>query len=161
MPRFPATDIMPLVLANALRLEKGHVIIGLDTEQIVNLLDLGMGFMWSREKKGYQTIGVAALRQMENQPGRTKLIGFKMNPGQKKPDDGAIVVDTDIRGWVTGCRSSRLLGETIGLALVEASLAKPGTQIHIFHAGMNRDERLTATVVAPHFYDPEGKRLRM
>ena len=96
-----------------------------------------MGFMWAREKKGYQTIGVPALRQMENQPGRTKLIGFKMDPGQGKPDDGAVVVDTEIRGRVTGCRTSRLIGDTIGLALVEASLAKPGTQINIFQAGMD------------------------
>jgi len=144
---------------NVLRLEKGHLIIGIDTELRVNLNDLGMGFLWDRNKKT-NTIGVPALRQTENQPGRMKLVGFKTENPDETPPDGAIIVEKDIRGHVTSSRFSHILNASIGLALVEGSMARIGGGLKIFKPDMNR-KFITATIVKPPFYDSEGNRLRM
>ncbi len=136
---------------NVLRLERGHIIIGEDTELRTTLLDLGLGFLWDRNKKGFKTVGVAALHQTENQPDRMKLIGFKMNDPSQTPPGGAIIVDTQVRGYVTSVRYSQALKQSIGLALVEAPLARDGTLLEIFIGGPDR-RRLGAKVQRGPFY---------
>jgi sarcosine oxidase subunit alpha len=145
---------------NVLRLEKGHVIIGVESEIRTTLHDLGMGFLWCRDKPEAKTVGAVALRFTERQEGRMKLVGFKMDDPGRTPKDGSLVVDDTIRGYVCTARTSNTLKQAIGLALVEAPLAKEGGRFQIFEDGMG-DDRLTAAVVATPFYDPEGKRLRM
>jgi len=145
---------------NTLRLEKGHVIIGQESEIRTTLHDLGLGFLWYRKKHEAKTVGAFALKNTEHQQGRLKLVGFKMDSPFKAPDDGSVIVDSEIRGYVCTARHSFTLGEPIGLALVESHLAKKKTQLEIFEAGAG-DKRLYATVVPTPFYDPGGKRLRM
>ena len=145
---------------NVLRSEKGHVIIGLDSENKTNLIDVGLGFLWDRKKRDGDAIGIPALRMTEKQTGRTKLVGFEMIDSQKIPPDFSLVVDNEIRGHVTGARYSDVLGKTIGLALVEDSLARVGTTLEIY-TGREETDRLPAVVVKKPFYDPRGERLRM
>jgi len=145
---------------NMLRLEKGHVIIGVESEIRTTLHDLGMGFFWHRGKPEAKTVGAPALRFTEHQEGRMKLVGFKMEDQGKTPRDGSLVVDDAIRGHVCTARYSFTLNESVGLALVESQLAKEGTRLHIFQDG-GGTERLQAHVVPTPFYDPEGKRLKM
>lgn len=145
---------------NVLRLEKGHVIIGTESEIRTTLHDLGMGFLWNRGKPEAKTVGAAALRFTERQEGRLKLVGFKMDQAGQTPRDGSLVVDDAIRGHVCTVRFSHTLNESIGLALVEPQLAEEGGRLRIFQDG-GGDERLNATVVPTPFYDPEGKRLKM
>ena len=64
---------------NVLRLEKGHVIIGQESEIRTTLHDLGLGFLWYRQKSLYKTVGAPALKFTEHQDGRMKLVGFKMD----------------------------------------------------------------------------------
>lgn len=155
-------DIRPFGLEaqNVLRLEKGHIIIGQDTELRTNLHDLGLGLLWHRDKPWAKTVGVPALRFAETQEGRMKLVGFKMDDPSETPGDGAIVVDEVIRGYVSTSRYSEILGESIGLALVDASLAAAGTRLRIFQEGLGTN-RLSATVVGLPFYDPAGHRMRL
>jgi sarcosine oxidase subunit alpha len=145
---------------NVLRLEKGHVIIGQESEIRTTLHDLGLGFLWSRDKKEAKTVGAPALQFTEHQQGRLKLVGLEMESPYRAPKDGAIVVDSAIRGYVATARFSYPLQKAVGLALVEDHLAKPGTRLAVFEDGMGR-KRLYATVVPTPFYDPEGKRLKM
>jgi sarcosine oxidase subunit alpha len=145
---------------NVLRLQKGHIIIGQDTEIRTTLHDLGLGFLWHRDKPWAKTVGAPALRFTENQEHRLKLVGFRMDDPTQTPGDGAIVVRDTVLGHVCSSRYSPCLEASIGLALVTASLAEPGTKLSIFKEGMG-NERFTATVVSRPFYDPEGKRLRM
>jgi sarcosine oxidase subunit alpha len=154
--------IMPFGLEaqNVLRLEKGHVIIGQETEIRTTLHDLGLGFLWHREKSLYKTVGAPALNFTENQEGRMKLVGFKMKYPSRPPKDGSIIVDSRVRGHVCTARYSFTLGESIGMALVHSDLVKNGTSLDIFEDNMG-DQRLYAEVVQMPFYDPEGKRLRM
>jgi sarcosine oxidase, subunit alpha len=145
---------------SALRLEKGHVIIGQESEIRTTLHDQGMGFAWYRGKPEAKTVGAPALHFTENQQDRLKLVGIQMEDAAKTPGDGALIVDGIIRGHVCTARYSHALGKSIGLALVDAPLAKEGTRLKIFQEDMGED-RLTATVVPTPFYDPEGKRQRM
>jgi sarcosine oxidase subunit alpha len=145
---------------SALRMEKGHVIIGQESEIRTTLHDLGLGFLWFREKPEAKTVGAVALKQTEHQEGRLKLIGIRMEDASRCPEDGSLIVDNEIRGFVCTARKSVTLKQSVGLALVESQLAKQGTRLEIFSDGSG-DARLYATVAPTPFYDPEGKRLRM
>ena len=145
---------------NVLRMEKCHLIIGSESEQRTTLHDVGLGFLWDRNKSAAKTVGALALRETEKQEGRLKLIGFKMEDSSRAPKDGSIIVDSRIRGYVCIARRSFTLKEAVGLALVDAPLAKEGTRLQIYEDECN-GQHLYATVVPTPFYDPEGKRLRM
>ncbi|MDY6793167.1 MAG: FAD-dependent oxidoreductase [Thermodesulfobacteriota bacterium] len=146
---------------NTLRMEKGHVIIGSESEQRTTLHDVGLGFLWDRHKPDAKTVGAVALQQTEDQKGRLKLVGFKMeNPSSRAPKDGSLVVDSKIRGYVCMARYSHTLEEPVGMALVEEPLSKVGTRLEIFEDDCN-DEHLYAKVVQMPLYDPDGKRMKM
>lgn len=145
---------------NALRMEKGHVIIGQESEIRTTLHDLGLGFLWYRHKPEAKTVGAPSLKFTENQKDRMKLVGLEMENPARPPKDGSIIVDQTIRGHVCTARFSYTLKKAIGLALVEDSISKMGTRVAVFEDGMG-DERLYATIVPVRFFDPEGERLRM
>jgi sarcosine oxidase subunit alpha len=105
-------------------------------------------------------VGAAALNQTENQDGRLKLVGFKMENSGRPPKDGSIIVDHTIRGYVCIARRSFTLKESVGLALVDAPLAKVGTRLQIYEDGCE-GQHLYGKVVATPFYDPEGERLKL
>jgi sarcosine oxidase subunit alpha len=144
-----------------LRLEKGHIIIGQETEQRVNLLDLGLGFLWDREDKASKKVGAPALAFTEIQTDRLKLAGFRTNDPSRTPGDGSVVhEENDVVGFVCTSRFSKTMGQSIGMALVRQDLAKEGGQLNIYQNDSNETIRFTATVVPTPFYDPEGKRLK-
>ena len=145
---------------NVLRMEKGHVILGQESEQRTNLLDLGLGFLWDRTKTEAKTVGAVALKQAEGDPGRLKLVGIRMEDDTRAPRDGSLIVDTRIRGYVATARKSFTTGEAVGMALVESQLAEKGTRLEIFEDECE-GKRIYAGVVPMPFYDPEGKRMKM
>ena len=145
---------------NVLRMEKGHIIIGSESEQRTTLHDVGLSFLWDRNKTEAKTVGAVALKQTEKQEGRLTLAGFKMENPSHTPKDGSIIVDSSIRGYVCIARFSFVLKESIGLALVDSPLAKEGTRLQIYEDEC-KGQHLYGTVVPTPFYDPEGKKLRM
>jgi sarcosine oxidase subunit alpha len=146
---------------NALRLEKGHIIIGSESEPRTTLHDLGLGFLWYRDKPEAKTVGAFALKQTESQEGRLKLVGFKLkDDGARAPKDGSPIVDDKIRGYVCTARYSYSLKEVIGMALVEDSLSTVGTRLAVFEDDC-KGGLLYAMVVSMPFYDPAGKRMRI
>lgn len=145
---------------NVLRMEKCHIILGQESEQRTNLLDVGLGFLWDRKKAEAKTVGAVALRQAENDRSRLKLVGFKMENNGRAPSDGALIVDQEIRGYVCTARDSFTLDEAVGMALVEADLSKMGTRLAFFEDGCD-GKLLYGKIVKMPFYDPEGKRMKM
>lgn len=145
---------------NILRMEKGHVIIGSESEQRTTLRDLGLGFLWSAAKPEAKTVGAVALRQTEHQRGRLKLVGFETEQPGRTPRDGSIIVDDTIRGWVCICRYSHALGRTVGMALVDEPLAQDNTLLQIFEDDCG-GKLVAARVVPMPFYDFDGTRMRM
>ena len=159
---------------NCLRAEKGHVIIGTESEQRVTLLDIGMGWLWDREDTASRKVGAVALRHCEGQDDRLKLVGLRIDDPATgdagvaardvahRPGDGALVVEGDrIAGFVCTTRYSETLGWQYGLALVEDRLAERGRSLDLYESLGRQTLRATATVVPPHFYDPNGQRLRI
>ena len=146
---------------SVLRMEKGHVIIGSESEQRTTLHDLRLGFLCHRNKPEAKTVGAAALKHTEHQKGRLKLVGFKMEDSVSRPPrDGSIIVEEKIRGYVCTARYSHTLKASVGMALVEDNLSSVGKRLAIFEDDCNG--KLTYAKVTPMpFYDPEGKCVRI
>ena len=145
---------------NVLRMEKCHIILGTESEQRTNLLDLGMGVLWDRKKTETKTVGTVALRQAEADTTRLRLVGIEMDERERAPRDGSLIVDKRVRGYVCTARRSFTMNGAVGMALVEAELAAVGTRLEIFEDECN-GRRLAARVVPMPFYDPQGARMRM
>ena len=144
---------------NVLRMEKGHVILGQESEQRTNLLDLGLGFLWARDKD-ISPVGGDALAQAEADPGRLKLVGIQMEKADHVPGDGCVIVDDRVIGYIGTIRSSQALGSVIGMALVEGPYTREGTRLAVYEDGC-RGELQYAKVVATPFYDPTGQRMKI
>ncbi|NNG00212.1 MAG: FAD-dependent oxidoreductase [Desulfobacteraceae bacterium] len=144
---------------NVLRMEKGHIILGQESEQRTNLLDVGLGFLWDRSKTVARTVGAVALRQAANDTGRLTLVGIRMEDDARPARDGSLIVDNKVRGYVATMRRSFTSGEAVGMALVESQLAGAGTRLEIFEDECN-GVRIYARVVPMPFYDPEGERMK-
>ena len=145
---------------NVLRMEKCHIILGQESEQRTNLLDVGLGFLWDRNKADAKTVGATALHQAQNDQTRLKLVGFKMENNTQAPQDGSLVVDEKVRGYICTARDSFSLNEAVGMALVEGKLSRIGTRLEIYEDECG-DDRIYGKVVEMPFYDPEGKRMKM
>ncbi|SLM31458.1 putative Sarcosine oxidase, alpha subunit family protein [Desulfamplus magnetovallimortis] len=144
---------------NVLRMEKCHIILGQESEQRTNLLDLGLGFLWDRKKTDAKTVGAVALAQAEKDQTRFRLVGFKMENNGRAPKDGSLIVDDKVRGYICTARDSFSLNEAVGMALVESHMAKIGTRLEIFEDECG-DQRIYGKVVPMPFYDPDGSRMK-
>ena len=142
-----------------LRAEKGYIIIGKDTDGSTMPHDLGFGI--PRQKKITAFVGDRSLHTQEaNREDRLTLVGLEVAEGARRLPDGAHVVSEAGEakksvGFVTSSYLSPTLNRPIALALVNANVAVNGEVVALYHLG----RRLTATVTAPCFFDPEGERL--
>ncbi len=138
-----------------LRLEKRHVIVGVDTDALTNPFEAGLS--WSAKLDKPDFIGKAALQRLEKQDQRQSLVGFVMLDDSLPEDGAAVLEDGKLAGRVTSARYSPLNRKAIGLAWAPVSAAREGAEIDIRVEG-----RLARARVTQHaFYDPEGARLRM
>jgi sarcosine oxidase subunit alpha len=137
-----------------LRLEKGHVIVGQDTDLVSTPFDSGMEWVVRFEKKDF--IGRGGLSVARDRGLDERLVGFTMSDGLV-PDDGSQIVDAGRPiGRVTSARLSPTIGKGFGLARVPAELAEEGREVHVRMAGSD----VPASVTLKPIYDPEGKRPR-
>ena len=146
-----------------LRLQKGHIIVGQDTDALSNSFEADMAWIVKLNKPDF--IGRHALERIQKTGLRWKLIGFEVEDASTVAEEGDQIVPADnidgpngrILGRVTSSRFSRRLGKSIGLGWVLAEMSEPGTEIYIRVGG--RPQK--AVITPPPFYDPEGKRLKM
>jgi sarcosine oxidase subunit alpha len=140
-----------------LRLEKGHVIIGQDTNAESQPLEAGMPWIVKLDKEN-DWIGRYSIEWYQRRGDRFALVGFEGRNGTV-PKEGAQIIgsDGDPAGRVTSTRFSRRLGKTIGIAWVPAALSADGTSITISDPS---GATIPATVTHGAFYDPEGALLR-
>lgn len=152
-----AFDIRPFGVEaqRLLRLEKRHVIVGVDTDALSNPYEAGMAWVAKLDKPDF--IGRNALSRHAAAEAEQRLVGFIMN-GEAVPLDGAaILVDGVLAGRVTSARFSPKNGKAVGLAWVTTKFAGEGAEIDIRVDGGTARAR----VVEEAFYDPAGERLRM
>jgi len=138
-----------------LRLEKGHIIIGQDTDGQTHPYEADMA--WAIAKKKPFFVGSRAIEAQMRRPLTRKLVGFTLpDPVSPVPEECHLVVrDGTITGRVTSAAYSPVLGKTVGLAYVAPDQAAPGSRFHIRIGG---GRLIEGEVVKLPFYDPEGKR---
>ena len=140
-----------------LRLEKGHVIIGQDTDGVTNILEIDAPWAFRMDKPFF--VGQRSLRVLQKQPLRQTLVGFTLHASNtKRPKECHLAIDGGrIAGRVTSVGLSPTLGHVIGLALIDPGLAARGT----FRIRIDGAEEVEATVVKLPFYDNAGDRQKM
>jgi sarcosine oxidase, subunit alpha len=100
-----------------LRLEKGHLIIGQDTDALSNPLEAGLEWLVRFDKP--QFIGRSPLLRLKEMGPRARLIGFEMADSLRVAPEGSQVVDEGQPvGRLTSTRYSPTLACSIGLAWV-------------------------------------------
>jgi sarcosine oxidase subunit alpha len=140
-----------------LRLEKGHILPGTDTDALTIPYEAGVGFTIKDDKPDF--LGKAFLAHFKQREIRDKLIAYKLKPGEPIPDDGVAILDAGrVIGRVTSSRLSPVLGHGIGLGWVEKDYAEPRTAIEI---RLVEGRSVWGEVLEGHAaYDPEGEKLR-
>ena len=138
------------------RLEKGHVLPGLDTDGNTTLF--GAHFGWLRDRDRHDMVGGPMLRLLEKEPPKVKVIPFALD-GPVDLLEGYLVVSKEKQGRVghiTSVRCSASLDKTVGLALVEPHREMEEAK-GLNLAGGGREFK--ARIVKTPFYDPKGERL--
>ena len=142
-----------------MRLEKGFIIIGKDTDGTTMPHDLG--FEIPRKRKSAEFIGKRALfTQAGSREDRAKLVGLAVEPGQPVLPVGAHVVvgkGKGLRsaGFVTSSRYSPTLRQPVALALIRNGTAGVGETVELRDMG----RAFKAKITSPTVFDPEGARL--
>jgi sarcosine oxidase subunit alpha len=141
-----------------LRLEKGHLIVGQDTDGLTRGFSAGLDWAIKLDKDDF--LGQPELAwQHDGAPG-VQLVGLQPEDGTVVPPEASQIVDGPrIAGRVTSSRMSPTLGRSICLAQVEAALAAAGTRVTVRLPG----GRLVGARVMEHLahVDPEGSRMRV
>jgi sarcosine oxidase subunit alpha len=139
-----------------LRLEKGHIIIGQDTDGLTNPFEAGLGRLASMDKPFF--VGQRSLALLQRRGPRQQLSGFVLDaPRAPLAECHLAIADGEIAGRITSIAWSATLQQTIGLALVSPTLAGAGGRVQF------RDDTgalHAARLVAPPFYDPGNLRQR-
>ncbi len=139
-----------------LRLEKGHIIIGQDTDGLTNPAEAGMDWALSKSKPFY--VGKRAVDMQIAKGVERRLAGFALtDPRAPSPKENHLVIDRSggITGRVTSVARSPSLGKVIGIAYLPPSASAIGTG---FEIRVDKGQMVGAEVVAMPFYDPENKR---
>ena len=131
-----------------LRLEKGHVIVGQDTELDSSPRRINMDWAVKLDKPAF--VGRDALIRTAALPDERRLFGFTMD-GPAPLEGSVIRVNGDVVGHVTSSWDSPLFGHAVLL----------GWQKRMPHADVVEIDGREARVSPVPFYDPEGARARI
>jgi sarcosine oxidase subunit alpha len=138
-----------------LRLQKGHIIIGQDTDSMSHPHEVQLGWAISNKKPFF--VGGRSIEVIMERPLMRRLVGFELiDKNVPKPEEAHLVIrDNDMTGRVTSCEYSPVLDKVIGLAYVAPDQAETGSRIQIRSQG---GVMVDAEVVPLPFYDPENQR---
>jgi sarcosine oxidase subunit alpha len=141
-----------------LRLEKGHLIVGQDTDGLTRAFSAGLDWAIKLDKADF--VGKPELAWQGADGDGLRLVGLQPDDGTVVPPEASQIVEgRAIMGRITSSRMSPTLGRSVCLAQVEARLAEPGTQVTV----RLPDGRLITARVSEHLahVDPEGSRMRV
>ncbi len=141
-----------------LRLEKGHIIVGQDTDGLTHPAEAGMEWALAKKKPFY--VGKRSIEMQIAKGVRRKLAGFTLvDPEAPAPKECHLVIeDGAIVGRVTSVVRSPTLSKVIGLAYLPPALTEVGKR---FTIRADFGALVEAEVVATPFYDPENARQEM
>ena len=143
-----------------LRLEKGHYIVGQDTDGLTKAPSAGLGGLVKLDKP--DTLGLPELKAAYERTDLPVLVALQPDDGSIVPAEACQIVDGDsnrIMGRITSSRHSPTLGRSVCLGQVDPSISAPGTTVTVL---LVDGRRITATVMEHHAHvDPEGARQRV
>jgi sarcosine oxidase, subunit alpha len=139
-----------------LRLEKGHFIVGQDTDGLTRGFSAGLDWAIKLDKDDF--VGKPELA-WQGESG-TRLVGLQPVDGSVVPEEASLIMDgTRVAGRITSSRMSPTLGRSICLAQVDPHLAEPGTVVTV---KLPSGRTVGARVMPQHAHvDPDGGRMRV
>ena len=142
-----------------MRLEKGHFIVGQDTDGLTKAPATGLGRMVKLEKDDFA--GRPELAWALEGDGAPVIVAIQPTDPEIVPEEAAQIVRPGTNqtiGRITSSRMSPTLGRSICLGQVLPEAAAPGSELTVL---LVDGRRVTAKVMAHHaHFDPEGERLR-
>ncbi|CAN5321180.1 sarcosine oxidase subunit alpha family protein [soil metagenome] len=140
-----------------LRLEKGHLIVGQDTDGLTRAYSAALDGLVKLDKD--DAVGLPELRWQQELGDGPRLVGLQTTEEFLVPAEGSQLLDDEGRicGRVTSSRMSPTRKRSVCLGQVDARLAEPGTQVTVRLV----DGETATAVVTDHLaqVDPEGLRL--
>ncbi len=143
-----------------MRLEKGHFIVGQDTDGLTKAPTTGLHALIKMDKDDF--VGKPELAWALEADNEMVLVSVQMTDSSIVPSEASQIVRTgtnEILGRITSSRYSPTIEKSIGLAHVPPAMTAAGTELTIV---LTNGDRTTAQVMEHHaHYDPEGARLRV
>lgn len=139
-----------------LRIEKGYLHVGADTDGTTYPADIGFD---AAGRRGDDFVGRRSMQRPDAvRRGRLQLVGLLPEAADAVLAAGAHVVATGegSDGHVSSACWSPALGRAIGLAMVRDGRSRMDETVTVDDLG----RRLSARIVPPVFVDPDGSRLR-
>ena len=140
-----------------LRLEKGHVIVGQDSDGLSTPGEAGLDWAVKMDKPFF--IGQRSLRIIAAQPRRQQLVGFMLEGTDERAaslrECHLAIHQGEIAGRITSIAWSPSLNRYIGLAYLTPALATVGQSLQFRNSA---GDIVTASVVPTPFYDPDNLR---
>ncbi len=144
-----------------MRLEKGFIHVGSDTDGTTVPDDIGFGAV--ARKRTVDFVGRRSLMRPDAmREDRLQLVGLEArDPSAALPVGGHLVhagvrsVPAPTEGFVTSSAMSPTLGRPVALALLKSGRSRTGEDVRVYAQG----RWFEARVVKPGFYDLEGERI--
>jgi sarcosine oxidase subunit alpha len=142
-----------------MRIEKGYIHIGTDTDGTTLPGDIGFGRSIDHKRANF--VGRRSLsRSAAQDPNRLQLVALAPADGRTLLPVGAQIAQarppTRTEGHVTSSAMSAALGRPIALAMLARGSKRTGERVRVHHLGKS----VEADVVTAPFFDPQGLRLR-
>jgi sarcosine oxidase subunit alpha len=141
-----------------LRLEKGHFIVGQDTDGLTKGFSAALDWAIKLDKDDFA--GKQELAWQLEAGIAQRLVGLQPVDGSIVPEEASLIVaGGQIAGRITSSRMSPTLRRSVCLAQIDAHLAEPDTVVTVrLPSG-----RLIEARIMPHLahVDPEGGRMRV
>ena len=157
-------DIRPygLEAMDYLRIEKGHLVVGMDIDGRVSPLDLGLGALCSTKK---DFVGRRSLEMpVFSDASRPQLAGFvahrsaMITAGAQLVERAFDGTPQESHGRITSVAFSPTLERPIALGLLVRGHDRIGDQLQAVSPVTG--DQVAVEVASPHFYDPDGERQR-
>ncbi len=142
-----------------LRLEKGHFIVGQDTDGLSQGYTAGLGGLIKLDKEDF--VGKPELVWQHERDDHARLVAILPVDRQVVPEEASQIIRPDgrIAGRITSSRLSPTLNRSICLGQVDPDLAAPGTRLTV---RLPDGSDVAASVIEGHAHvDPEGERQRV
>jgi aminomethyltransferase len=141
-----------------LRIEAGLIFAGYEFSGQIDPFEAGIGFAVPLKSKADDFIGRDALMRRSAHPAQ-KLVGLQLSGNEGARHGDAVYLGRAQVGVITSACRSPLLTRNIALCRLDVSCAEAGSTLEIGKVD-GFQKRISATVSAAIFYDPDKSRVR-